>query len=159
MDHKKLGILLMVVSLFLVVLLVLLKIDMDSKDGFLCTAVHSDTDGDMGRCPAHTSNASWLFALAFGATGAMFAAGLYMLIVGINQSRPDYRKVSLSKLNEDEKKVYDYLKNNEGSAYQSDIMKECELTKVQTTRLLDRLQAKKIVDRKRRGMTNIVILR
>ena len=43
--------------------------------------------------------------------------------------------------------------------YQSDVMKELELSKVKVTRILDRLEGKGILERKRRGMTNIVILK
>ena len=47
----------------------------------------------------------------------------------------------------------------EGSVYQSDIIKETKLTKVKVTRILDKLEGKKLIDRKRRGMTNIVVLK
>jgi uncharacterized membrane protein len=42
--------------------------------------------------------------------------------------------------------------------YQSDLLRQMGFSKVQMTRLLDKLAARKIIDRKRRGMTNIVIL-
>ena len=43
--------------------------------------------------------------------------------------------------------------------YQSSLMKETGFSKVKTTRVLDRLETKKILERKRRGMTNLVVLR
>jgi uncharacterized membrane protein len=42
--------------------------------------------------------------------------------------------------------------------YQSDLVKETKLTKVKITRILDKMEAKKIIKRQRRGMTNIVFL-
>ena len=68
-------------------------------------------------------------------------------------------KKELSKLDETEKKIIELISNNDGSMYQSDIMKELGLSKVKVTRLLDKLEASGLVERKRRGMTNIVVLR
>lgn len=62
------------------------------------------------------------------------------------------------KLNKDEEKIYDLLVAKENSMYQSDLVKETKLTKVKITRILDKMEAKKIIKRQRRGMTNIVFL-
>ena len=40
----------------------------------------------------------------------------------------------------------------------SDLIKESGMNKVKVSRILDRLEGKGLIDRKRRGMTNIVIL-
>lgn len=69
------------------------------------------------------------------------------------------KKINLSKLNIDEKKVYNLIKSEEGSMYQSDIVKETGLSKVKITRTLDKLTGKNIIERHRRGMTNIIILK
>ena len=67
--------------------------------------------------------------------------------------------VELSKLDDDEKKIYASIKASDGASYQSDLIKELGMSKVQITRILDKLEAKKIIERKRRGMTNIVVLK
>lgn len=69
------------------------------------------------------------------------------------------KKKLLEKLDVDEKKIVELINGKEGSMYQSDVMKELELSKVKVTRILDRLEGKGILERKRRGMTNIVILK
>ena len=51
------------------------------------------------------------------------------------------------------------LLHGQGSAYQSDLIKETQLTKVKITRILDHLEGKQLIERKRRGMTNIIILK
>ena len=38
-------------------------------------------------------------------------------------------------------------------------MEKLDIGKVKTTRLLDKLEAKQLIERKRRGMNNIVVLR
>ncbi|MBI5072205.1 MarR family transcriptional regulator, partial [Candidatus Woesearchaeota archaeon] len=65
----------------------------------------------------------------------------------------------LSKLDEDEKKIYELLKKSNGSVYQTDIIKETGYSKVKITRILDKMELAQIVERKRRGMTNIIVLK
>ena len=43
--------------------------------------------------------------------------------------------------------------------FQPDLMEKLEIGKVKTTRLLDKLEAKQLIERKRRGMNNLVVLR
>jgi uncharacterized membrane protein len=62
-------------------------------------------------------------------------------------------------LSEEEKLIVNLLKESEGTIYQSELVDKTGFTKVKVTRILDRLEGKKIIERKRRGMTNIVILK
>jgi uncharacterized membrane protein len=43
--------------------------------------------------------------------------------------------------------------------FQSDIIEKTKLNKVKITRILDSLEAQNLIERKRRGMTNLVILK
>ena len=65
----------------------------------------------------------------------------------------------LENLDEDEKKIMSLVLREEGSVYQSDLVKETGLSKVMVTRLLDKLEGRGLIERKRRGMTNIVVLK
>ena len=67
-------------------------------------------------------------------------------------------KVNLSKLDKEEKQIYNIIKNHE-SIYQSDLTKETDFSKVKITRILDKLESKKIIERRRRGMTNVIFLK
>ncbi|MBS3119044.1 MarR family transcriptional regulator [Candidatus Woesearchaeota archaeon] len=71
----------------------------------------------------------------------------------------EQKKVLLESLDIEEKKVVELLLHGQGSAYQSDLIKETQLTKVKITRILDHLEGKQLIERKRRGMTNIIILK
>ncbi len=62
-------------------------------------------------------------------------------------------------LKDDERKVYDTIVGSEGAAYQHDIVTKTELSKVKVTRILDMLEARGLVERKRRGMSNLVVLK
>ena len=69
------------------------------------------------------------------------------------------KKLDLGKLDKDEKKVINLLLKENKALFQADLMEKLEIGKVKTTRLLDKLEAKQIIERKRRGMNNIVVLR
>ena len=68
-------------------------------------------------------------------------------------------KKDYSSLDKDEKKVIDLLLNEGNAIFQASLMEKLEIGKVKATRLLDKLEAKQLIERKRRGMTNIVILK
>lgn len=69
-----------------------------------------------------------------------------------------YTKI-LGRLDEDEKRILGLLIDAQGSAYQSDIVGKSGFSKVKVTRSLDKMEGEGLVERKRRGMTNIVVLR
>ena len=69
------------------------------------------------------------------------------------------KKLDLSGLDKDEKQVIKILQEENGAIFQRTLMEKLEIGKVKATRLLDKLEAKQFVERKRRGMNNIVVLR
>lgn len=73
-------------------------------------------------------------------------------------AKESYKKI-IDALGADERKVFVELINSQGSIYQSDLIGKTGFTKVKVTRILDRLEGKGLVERKRRGMTNIIILK
>lgn len=75
------------------------------------------------------------------------------------ESLKEHKPVNLDKLDDEEKQIVNLLKTNDGSIYQSDIIKETDWTKVKVTRILDKLEGKRVIDRKRRGLANVIILR
>lgn len=69
------------------------------------------------------------------------------------------KRLNLNSLDKDEKKVINLLLKENKAMFQSTLMEKLEIGKVKTTRLLDKLEAKQFIERKRRGMNNIVVLR
>ena len=138
-----------------------MKSDIDREQVFLCEAVASNPDLDMEDCPAHNNNISWLLVVAFGIVFLFLGFGTYMIFAPMKKEEKEItpQAVDTSNLSEEEKRICDLLKQNSGSMYQSDLIKETGYSKVQMTRALDKLEGRKIIDRRRRGMTNIVILR
>ena len=62
-------------------------------------------------------------------------------------------------LQEDDKALYDLIVKNDGTAFQNDIVKNLGYSKVKVSRILDRLEMKGLIERRRRGMANLVVLR
>lgn len=61
--------------------------------------------------------------------------------------------------NPEERLILECILEKGTSIFQSDLVEKTKLSKVKITRILDRLETRNLIERKRRGMTNIVILR
>jgi uncharacterized membrane protein len=73
-------------------------------------------------------------------------------------TKENYEKV-MKELNDEEKLVLEKIIEAQGTIFQSDLVEKTSFTKVKVTRILDKLEGKGIIERKRRGMTNVVILK
>ncbi len=73
-------------------------------------------------------------------------------------TKENYQKI-LNTLNNDEKIVFDKIIESEGTLFQSDLVEKTNFTKVKITRVLDKLEGRGLIERKRRGMTNVIILK
>lgn len=69
------------------------------------------------------------------------------------------KKKDYSGLERKEKEVVDLLLNEGNAMFQADLMEKLNIGKVGATRLLDKLESKQIIERKRRGMNNLVVLK
>ena len=69
------------------------------------------------------------------------------------------RKVNLSELDSEEKKIVAFLQERQGSAFQSEVIKLTGFSKVKVSRILDKMEQNGLVERKRRGMANLVVLK
>lgn len=73
-------------------------------------------------------------------------------------TKEDYRE-KMTDLDEDERHILEKVIDSNGAAFQSALVDEEKFTKVKVTRILDKLEGRGLIERKRRGMTNIVILK
>lgn len=112
--------------------------------------------------------------VSVGVTLFVVAIGIYLIIFGgekrtVNRivkpqvklseiNRENYEGV-LKKLGGDERGVFEQIIDEKGSVFQSALVEKTGMTKVKVTRILDRLEGKGLVERKRRGMTNIVVIK
>jgi len=112
--------------------------------------------------------------ISLGVTAFIALIGLYLIIFGEEKQRGEgkegakaepipitkerYEKV-LAKLTTDEKNALEKVIESQGTMFQSDLVEKTGFTKVKVTRILDRLEGQGVIERKRRGMTNVVILK
>ena len=160
---RVIGVTLIGLAIVLIVILSLVKQQNDKEGAFLCKMVANTPGMSMDQCPAHQDPTSWLLLIGFSIAFIVLASGILLILLTfsmqpLNTDTPR-QTVDSSKLDEDSRKVYDLLVQKEGSMYQNDLIKETGFSKVHITRVLDKLEASKILERRRRGMSNIVILR
>ncbi len=110
-------------------------------------------------CPMYTSIKfqTWISGIIMG---AIIVVGLYLIFASKRKHDAPVHKPKLPKdLTKDEKTVVDKLTAADGTIFQSDLVEQTGFTKVKVTRMLDRLEGRGLIERKRRGMTNVVILK
>ena len=75
-----------------------------------------------------------------------------------SEIKKDYSKI-LPTLPHEERKLMNLITKSQGAIFQSELVEKSSFDKVKVTRLLDRLEGRDIIERRRRGMTNIVLLK
>ncbi|MCX6742253.1 MAG: hypothetical protein NTX24_03715 [Candidatus Pacearchaeota archaeon] len=77
----------------------------------------------------------------------------------INEQKLKDKENNLKLLDADEKKIYQSIIDAQGIIFQSDVVDKTGFDKVKVTRILDRLEGRQLIERRRRGMTNVVLLK
>ncbi len=73
-------------------------------------------------------------------------------------SKEDYKKI-FEILTKDEKIIFEKIIEAGGAILQSELVEKSGFNKVKVTRLLDKLEANGIIERKRHGMSNLVLIK
>jgi len=102
--------------------------------------------------------------VGFLITAAMAGVGIYLILIDKKEAK---MKVVNSKKTEDivkglvgdEKIAYDAIVASDGTIFQSELVEKSGLDKVKVSRILDRLEGKGLIERKRRGMSNVIVLK
>ena len=68
------------------------------------------------------------------------------------------KKIDTSDLKPEEKEVLSLIINNK-AVFQADLIEKTGFGKARMTRIIDRLEGKGFVERKRRGLTNVVVMK
>ena len=104
--------------------------------------------------------------LSLAIVSIIFIIGLVMLFVKPNEKivvkkvteKKLQKKIDMSEFTKEEKKVLSTIQE-QGAMFQADLIERTGLGKVTITRILDKLQAKELIERKRRGMNNLVAIK
>lgn len=121
---------------------------------------------DGAQCPAYkTIDQQTYLSLAIVGVLVMFGAVLIhseprqkVVIRRIGKNPRDIWRRAKGNLTSDERKVLALLSEG-GSTFQAELIEKTGVGKAKMTRVLDRLENRGFVERRRRGMTNIVVLK
>jgi len=104
--------------------------------------------------------------LSIGITAIVIIVGLFLVFSKPNErivirkvkDKIIEKKIDLSKFKPEEKQVYKLIAE-QGAIFQADLIEKTGFGKAKVTRIIDRLEGHSLVERKRRGMTNVVVLK
>lgn len=156
MENKNVG--LLIIGIAVVITIIVLLFNSVLKDIIGLTCSHGPT------CEMYTNTnvQTWI---SLSVVAVIFIIGLVILFtkpkekIVIKKIKEQKKKLNLNGLGKDERKVINLLQEENGAMFQKTLMEKLEVGKVGMTRLLDKLEAKQLIERKRRGMNNIVVLK
>jgi uncharacterized membrane protein len=159
MDSKKIGL----TFIGIAVVLFFLVFYMTQTIMDLRLELHKDCNLPAEACPYKSSVptesvAAFVFVIAIG------IFGLFLTITAKQTERIAHQQKlklneSIKTLQDDEKKVLRIINEGEGFILQGDLIEKSGYSKVKVSRILDRLEAKNLVERRRRGMSNVILLK
>jgi len=156
MENKNVGLLIVGIAVVMIILILIFNNVVRTTIGLSCS--HGPECGMYNAVNVQT----WI---SLAIIGVIIVIGLVIMFskprekIIIKKIKEKRRKINLDNLDKDEKKVVKLLEEENGAIFQRTLMEKLEIGKVGMTRLLDKLEAKQIIERKRRGMNNIVVLK
>ncbi|MDA3836905.1 MAG: MarR family transcriptional regulator [Nanoarchaeota archaeon] len=160
MENKKVGSLILGIATAMLLIVYIFNRALNSIVATTCTHGTSCTMYD-------TMTAQ--YALSLSIVGIIVAIGLYVMLSKPNETivektiikeiKEKKKKLNLSGLDKKEKAVIKLVKDEGGVIFQAELKDKLEIGKVGVTRLLDKLESKGLIERKRRGMNNVVVLK
>jgi len=155
MENKNVGVLISGIGIVMVV--IVLMFDNVLKDTIRATC-------NMGESCGMYSNVNIQTWMSLAIVAIILIIGLVIMFtkpkekIIIKKIKEKKKKLDLKGLDKDERNVINLLLKENNAMFQRTLMEKLEIGKVKTTRLLDKLEAKQFIERKRRGMNNIVVL-
>ena len=161
MENKNVGWMLLGISVLLIVFTFLFNSTLMGAVKNSCFIQH----GDVKSCEMYDSvNYQTYFAL--GITGVIIIISLFLIFSKPNEKiivrkikeKKIEKKIDLSGLRPEEKQIFNFVKEN-GAIFQADLIEKTGFGKAKMSRIIDKLEGRGLVERKRRGMTNVVVLK
>ena len=158
-DQKKIGLIIIGLSIISFILtFYLTNIIMNLK-----IELHKNCPLPPEECPYKSSVpmesvAAFIFTISMGIFGSFLTLTTAKTEkITIQQKRK--LKDLLKNFTEEEKRVYNTVSSSDGFIFQTDLIEKTNFSKVKVSRILDKLEAKNLIERRRRGMANIVVLK
>ena len=163
MNQRKIGAIILAVSVSILTLLLFLKLQTDKQMLSACET-SCNSQGNVGcnleSCPYHHGGSlSWVLVIVSALVAFLGGTGLYLSLPQKKETVIEEKEYDVSSLLDEEKKVFFFIKDKKEGVYQNLIVKEFNLSKVQATRLLDKLEGQDLIERKRRGLSNLIVVK
>lgn len=156
MENKNVGMLIIGIAIVMAIIVILFSSVLRNTIGLTCS--HGSSCGMYTDLNVQT----WI---SLSIVAIVLIIGLFIMFskpkerIVIRKTKEKKKKLDLSGLDKKEKEIVEILQKENGAMFQRTLMEKLEIGKVGMTRLLDKLEAKQIIERKRRGMNNFVIIK
>ncbi len=160
MQIKHLGIIMICIALVLVGIVFLFKSSLEQYLYTTCPLLH---DTGATECPA-TKTLNQQAYLAYFLVSVIAMIGIVLATIKpeqkiiIRKLKDKKIEISTKNLSREEKQIFNIL-IKEKTMFQADLIEKTQMNKAKITRILDKLENKSLIERKRRGLTNIVVLK
>lgn len=156
MRNRNVGFLIVGLAFIIGIIIWIFNVSMKSLLGDSCSMGPS--------CSMYAGLATQTY-LTLAVAGIILVIGLFLIFskenerIVVKKEKLKKRKINLEGLSREEREVIKLLQQENNAVFQASLMEKLNIGKVKATRLLDKLEAKQLIERKRRGMNNIIVLR
>jgi hypothetical protein len=162
MENKYVGYMLLGVSILVVIMIFIFQSTLTSFVDSSCTLAHGED-----YCPMYDTIDTQTY-LALGLVGILFIVSLVLIFSKSSEriivktrtieKKTKERVMNTKELRREEKQVLELVRINK-TIFQADLIEKTGFGKAKMTRIIDRLEGQGFVERKRRGLTNVVVLK
>jgi len=164
MKPRHLGISIVIVSIVIIGMLFYFNSILNQQNLESCSEICGTQEGtscSIESCPfniEHNNSEGFIFVIGL-LVAFLGGIGFYLTLTKA-EKLIEQKEYDLTKLNNEEKEIFLFIKENKDKGvYQSNIVEKFNIPKSKVSRILDKLERLEIVERKRRGMTNIILLK
>jgi len=162
MKNRNVGYLIIGIAIVIGIIISIFNIALKNIVGQTCS--HG------GSCTMYDTIAAQTW-LSLAIAGVVLVIGLFLIfskeetkiITKIKKQKIEVERkrkpIDYTKLDKDEKIIVKNIEQADGTIFQSDLVEKSGFSKVKVSRILDRLEGRQLIERKRRGMTNVVVLK
>jgi len=159
MENKKVGYIILGISVLVGAIILLFNRALKDIVSLSCGSAHTTF------CPM-SQNINQQTYIALGVVGLLVIVALVLIftkpqekviIRKVKEKKPR-KKINTSELRQDEKEVLELVRDNK-AVFQADLIEKTGFNKTKMTRIIDKLDGLGLIERKRRGMTNVVVLK
>lgn len=159
MENKHFGFIMLGISAVIVIIIFLFQNALREIVAASCGEAHGST------CPMYTTITQQTY-LAIAIVGIIIIISFVLIfskpqkeiIIKKVKEKKQKKKIDFNEFRPGEKEVFRLIEKN-GTVFQAELIEKTGFTKARMTRILDKLEGSELIERKRRGLTNVVVLK